>query len=75
MREEISRRKLKEEPLCGLTMQWSQNQHGKFISRYSGDDGRIYELIAGDGWYVLDPGSSRQTVIGQATSLIVASVV
>jgi len=72
MREEIFRRKLKEEPSCGLTMQWSQNQRGTFMSRYSGDDGLIYELIAGDGWYVVDRGISQKDSVGQAPILIVA---
>jgi len=72
MREEIFRRKLKEEPSCGLTMQWSQNQRGTFMSRYSGDDGFIYELIAGDGWYVVDRGISQKDPVGQAPILIVA---
>jgi len=53
-------------------MQWSQNQRGTFMSRYSGDDGFIYELIAGDGWYVVDRGISQKDPVGQAPILIVA---
>jgi len=42
------------------------------MSRYSGDDGLIYELIAGDGWYVVDRGISQKDSVGQAPILIVA---
>lgn len=51
----VSRKKLPKGPTCDLTVMWYQYELGKETIRYAGADGSSYELVEGDGWYLIIP--------------------
>jgi hypothetical protein len=50
---EGSRKQLADKPSCFLTTHWDENESGKRTTRYAGADGFDYELIEGEGWYMI----------------------
>jgi hypothetical protein len=46
-------RKLDMKPSCELTMQWHEHERNKTVTRYSGEDGLLYEFVEEGGWYVV----------------------
>jgi hypothetical protein len=47
------RKQLADKPSCSLTLQWDEAESRNRTTRYAGADGFDYELVEGEGWYMI----------------------